>query len=180
MKTGHRPVYSNDRKAPRMRKGEFSKMVITKDLYKRFLQEFPEHSEVTWREFCDNWMEIAEVIRHESIHNPLGVKLGAYTGELKLQYLPYNLPTDDRKGSQDAGEKLKNLNLILRGKTLRIKWERRAAVKRNKILQFYAFDETRAFHKIAYEYVLEHHDRIRTANVTISGNSVWRQKKKPK
>ena len=44
-----KPVYSNDRKAPRMRKAEFSKMVVTNELFKKFKKEFPEYKNLTWK-----------------------------------------------------------------------------------------------------------------------------------
>lgn len=46
-----KPTYSNDRKAPRMRKGEFSKMVVTKELYDKFIEEFPEYKNMDWKNF---------------------------------------------------------------------------------------------------------------------------------
>src|SRR5882672_815091 len=94
-----KPVYSNDRKAPRMRKAKFSKKVITMELYLKFIKEFPEHKEITWREFYDNWLLIAKKTQIEAIHNPLGVKLGSYLGELKLQFLPYKFEATDKVAS---------------------------------------------------------------------------------
>lgn len=175
-----KPTYSNDRKAPRMRKGEFSKMVITKELHEKFIKEFPEYKDMSWKDFYQNWLDIAEMIRHETVHNPLGVKLGSHTGELKLQFLPYKFKAEDRATSEKQGEKLNHLQIESKGKTAKIKWERRWAVKFNKILQFYAFDETRELNKLAAAYVPENVDKLRIARVTLGGPSVWRQKtKKP-
>jgi len=154
-----KPVYSNDRKAPRMRKAEFSKMVVTNELFKKFKKEFPEYK------------------RYEAIYNPLGVKLGSYLGELKMQFIPYKFKAVDRGKSDEVGEKIHHLNIETKGKVPRIKWERRHAVKFNKILQFYAFDETRDVKTLAAEYIRNDNvDKIRTARVTISGHSVWRKK----
>ena len=171
-----KPTASNNRKAPRMRKGEFSKMVITKDLYKKFLKEFPEYKEMTWEDFFRNWLEVAAKIRHEAIWNPLGVKLGSHMGELKLQYLPYKFKAVDHHTSEQIGEKTDFLNLTARGKVAKVKWERRWAVKFNKILQFYAFDETREMNRIAYDYIQKHPEKLRVARITIGGHSVWRPK----
>lgn len=156
-------TYSNDRKAPRMRKGKFSKMVITRELFNRFKKQYPEHKDMTWEQFFDNWLEIAARIRQEAVHNPLGVKLGSHCGELKLQYLPYKLETE-------------HLNLQTRGKVAKLKWERRWAVKFNKILQFYAFDPTRELGKLAKTYMDDHPEKLRVARITMGGVSVWRQK----
>lgn len=175
-----KPTFSNNRKAPRMRKGEFSKMVITRDLYKKFIRESPEYKDMTWEEFFSAWLEIAAKVRHEAIWNPLGIKLGSHLGEIKLQYLPYKFKAVDYGTSDKIGEKTNHLNLNTRSKVPKIKWERRWAVKFNKILQFYAFDETRELNKIAFDYMEKHPDRLRTARVTIGGPSVWRQKMKKK
>lgn len=171
-----KPTYSNDRKAPRMRKGEFSKMVVTRDLWKRFIKEYPEHVDMPWRTFYDTWLEIAERIRYHSIHNPLGVKLGSYTGELKFQYLPHKFIAKDHNTTEVEGEEHIHLNIENRGKVPTIKWERRWAVKYNKMLQFYAFDETREINNLAYDYMLENSEKLRTSRNTLGGVSVWRQK----
>lgn len=171
-----KPVYQNDRKAPRMKKGKFSKRVVTKELYTSFIKEFPEYKDMTWAEFYQNWMDIAERVRHEAIWNPLGVKLGSYMGELKLQYLPYKFQATDRNA--DDGSTF--INISTRGKVAKVKWERRWAVKFNKILQFYAFDETRELNRLAFEYTTLHPEKLRTARITLGGPSVWRQKTKKK
>lgn len=172
------PVYNNDRKAPRMRKGEFSKMVVTKELFSKFQKEFPEYSNMKWDEFYNTWLDIAEKIRYEAVNNPLGVKLGGYTGELKIQYIPYKMATINKGESQKMGEKIAPQNFDSKGKPARVKWERRWAVKFNKILQFYAFDETRELTKAAGEYIVNNPTSIRVARVTLGGHSVWRPKTK--
>lgn len=172
-----KPTYSNDRKAPRMRKGEFSKMVVTKELYDKFIEEFPEYKNMDWKNFYQNWLDIAAKARYEAIYNPLGVKLGSYLGELKLQFIPYKFRAINKAASEIEGTSIPYLNIETKGKVPRIKWERRWAVKFNKILQFYAFDETRELNKLATQYMREDNiEKIRIARVTIGGHSVWRQK----
>lgn len=173
-------IYSNDRKAPRMKKGEFSKMVVTKELHKRFIKEFPEYKDMSWKDFYNNWLDIASRIRKEAIHNPLGIKLGSYLGELKFQLLPYKFRTVSHKESEKQGEEMINLNLETKGRSGRVKWERRWAVKFNKVLQFYAFDETRELTKLAAEYITHNWNKLRTARVTLGGYSAWRVKKNKK
>ena len=158
-----KPTYSNDRKAPRMRKAEFSKSVITNELFKKFKKEFPEYKNLTWKEFYQYWLDIAKKIRYEVIYNPLGVKLGSYLGELKMQFIPYKFKAVDYGKSIELGEKVPYLNIETKGKVPRIKWERRQAVKFNKILQFYAFDETREVKELAKKYIRDDNvDKIRT------------------
>jgi hypothetical protein len=171
-----KPIYSNDRKAPRMRKAKFSKRVVTKDLWKAFTKQFVEYKKMSWEEFFNHWKEIAKTIREEAITNPLGVKLGSYMGELKLQYTPHKMKVQDHKSSLEMGEQVDYLNLTMKGKVPTIKWERRWAVKYNKILQYYAFDETREMNIKAHEYVPNNYDKIRISRNTLGGISIWRQK----
>jgi hypothetical protein len=171
-----KPTYSNDRKAPRMKKGQFSKMVVTKDLWKKFCKNYPEYEALSWRDFYDTWCEIAERIRYHCIYNPLGVKLGGHTGELKFQYLPHDFKARDHLASEQEGMEINHLNLTQKGKVPKIKWERRWAVKYNNILQFYAFDETREINILAAKYINEESPELRTSRNTLGGHSVWRQK----
>lgn len=171
-------VYSNDTSGPRMRKAQFSKIVVTKDLFKKFLNEFPEHKGMTWNTFYKSWLEIAEKIRYEAVNNPLGVKMGSYTGELKVQYIPYKMDIPNIPASREAGEIVNNFNFESKGKPARVKWERRAAARFNKILQFYAFDETRELTIAAGKHISENPNSIRVSRVTVGGQvNIWTQKR---
>lgn len=170
-----RQIYSNNRKAPRMRKGEFSKMVITRELHKKFIKKFPEYKNMSWKVFYDSWLDIAEKVRVHAVNNPLGVKLGSYLGELKVQYIPYQMEVENQLESQKQGEVVLAHNFDSKGKPARVKWERRWATKFNKSLQFYAFDETRELTKSAHNYIVNNPTLIRVARITIGGASVWRK-----
>lgn len=169
-------MYKLDRSAPRMRKGKFSKSVVTKELWHRFKAAYPEYKDMKWDDFFGIWKEIAAKFRYHAIHNPLGVKLGSYMGELKLQYLPHKFKATDYGETQKEGEEMIHLNIEDKGKVPKIKWERRWAVKFNKILQYYAFQETRDINEIAKEYMKSNHGRLRTSRITTGGKSVWRKK----
>lgn len=172
-----KPIYSNDRTAPRMKKARFTKTVVTKELWRRFCKEHPEHK-ITWKEFFQYWKDITAKLRHHAIYNPLGVKLGSYTGELKLQYLPHKFKAPDHHTSNELGEKVNYLNIPSRSKVGKIKWERRWAVKFNKWLQFYAFDETRELNRMAKQHTTDNPEALRISRNTLGGHSVWRQKRK--
>lgn len=171
-------IYTNDKKAPRMRKAKFSKPVISKELWKKFTQSSPEYKKMKWEEFTNLWKDISETIRQETITNPLGVKLGSYTGELKLQYCSTKVRNMDL--SNELGEPVNHINIVSRGKVAFIKWERRWAVKFNKMLQFFAFEPTREMNKMAKIYVDKNPDKLRTARNTKGGYSIWRQIKNKK
>ena len=99
---------------------------------------------------------------------------------MKLQFLPYKFQAKDHNGGEKIGEETTYLNLSNKGKVALIKWERRQAVKTNKILQFYAFDSTRELNKLAKDYIDKYPEKLRIARVTLGGPSVWRQKIKNK
>lgn len=173
-----RAVYSNDRSAPRMRKAEFTTQIVNKELWQQFKKDFPEHKGMTWSEFIKKWGHLAETIRIETVSNPLGVKLGSYTGELKLQYLDSKFEGHDIPTSTVLGEKVNHVNLTSRGKIAKLKWERRWAVKFNKMLQFFAFEETREINAMAKKHIDNNPDKLRAARNTLGGFSIWRQLKK--
>ncbi len=168
----YKPVYPNDLNAPRMGKGEFSKQVVTIKLWRAFKKANPEYKQMTWREFGACWDEIAETIREEAIKNPLGVKLGAYTGEIKFQFLPHKLEAHDAKLSLELGEKVPYLNINQKGKQPKIKWERKWAVKFNKMLQFFGFEPHKKMGQLTKEVNM---DSVRTSKNTLGGYSIWRQ-----
>lgn len=163
-----------------MRKGKYSKQIVTRELWRNFIKKYPEYKNMSWDTFYSYWKDIAKIIREESITNPLGVKLGSYTGELKFQYLPkkFDAYSKDNRLSEEMGEKIKHLNIITRGKVAKIKWERRWAVKFNKMLQFFAFEETREMNSLSKKHIDASPEKLRMARNTLGGFSVWRQIKK--
>lgn len=170
-----RVIYTNDRKAPRMKKSKYSSRIIGQDLWKQFIAQNEEYSKMTYQEFTKLWDDIAQTIRTETVTNPLGVKLGGYTGELKLQWLPNKFEATNHTLSTELGEKVNHLNISGKGKVARLKWERRWAVKFNKMLQYFAFEPTREINKLAKEYIDENPEKLRVARVTLGGNSIWRK-----
>lgn len=174
-----KPTYSNDRSAPRMRKAKYATNLVSKEIFKKFKESFPEYKNMKWEDFYNNWLDIAETIREETIKNPLGVKLGSYTGELKLQYLPYKVKAVDQAVSNELGEKIDHLNITTKGKVAIIKWERRWAVKFNRMLQFFAFEPTRKLNLDAKKYIDSHPEKLRVSRAVTGGYNVWK-KLKPK
>lgn len=166
-----KPIVNSN--APRMGKKEFSSHVITKEIYKKFLEQHPEYKKMKWNDFKEYWGDITQTIRSESVINPLGVKLGYYLGEIKVQFLPYKFKPMNIDGSNQLGEKITFLNISTKGKVAKIKWERRWAVRFNKMLQFYGFEPDRKINDIAKVYVPENSEKIRTSRVTLGGKRKW-------
>lgn len=168
-------MYTNNKKGPRMRKGKYSKNMISKELWRDFRKAFPEYKEMSDKELSKRWKEIAELIRQEAIFNPLGTKLGSYTGELKYQYLPNKFKAKDSHTSSQEGRDINHTNLVTKGKVGKIKWERRWAVNFNKMLQFYGFEPTREMHELSKQHTDSNPEQIRMARNTLGGHSIWRQ-----
>jgi hypothetical protein len=170
------PVYQRNPKAPRMRKGSFTYNVVNKNLLIAFRLQYPEYTDYTDKQLNKLWADIATTIQDEVRLNPNGVKLGGYNGELKFQYLPYK-PDEvrDFNNSQVEGQQIKHVNLLTKGKVAKVKWERRLAVKFNKILQFYGFAPSTGLEKGLNKYLIENPEKIRTSRNTLKGWSVWRQ-----
>lgn len=160
-----KPTYSNDRKAPRMRKAKFSTKIISKELWKEFINTFPEHKDMPWEKFYRAWLDIAETTRTEATTNPLGVKLGSYTGELKVRYIGPEFKPEDFKASQQLGVKIIHSNLISNGKAPVIRWERRWAARFNKMLNFFGFEPHREMTKIKTIHSKANPDKIRVARI---------------
>lgn len=157
-----------------MRKKEFSSNVVTRELWRKFQNDNPEYKNIKWTEFYEIWLLISKELREEVVNNPLGVKLPFYTGEIKLQFLPYKFKAVNYAESSKLGKRITNANLMNRGKTATIKWERRWAVKFNKILQFFAFNPHRDIGKLAKERIDENPNTVRISRNTLGGKSKWR------
>jgi len=170
-----KPKYSNNPKSPRMRKGRFSTQIVTDELIRNFLKDFPKYKDFSLKDLKSVWNDITETIREETIINPLGVKFGAFTGELKYQYLPYKFKGSNHKISEELGKETNHLNIMTKGKTGKVIWERRWAVKFNKILQFYGFEEDKKIRDLSKKYTDINPEKIRVARNTLGGHSIWRQ-----
>lgn len=165
-----KPIYSNDRTAPRMRKAKYATQIIDASLWKQLKKQYPEYKGKTIKELNSLWNDIAFSIREEVVENPLGVKLGSYTGELKLQYLPSKFKAENKGISEQIGERVNYTNLLTRGKVVKLKWERRWAVKFNKMLQFFAFSPTRELIHLSKNKVDMDPEKIRVSRINPKNN----------
>lgn len=156
-----KPIYFNDRTAPRMRKAKYSEQVITNELWRELKKKYPEFKGKTNKELNTLWGDIATIYRKEAISNPLGAKLGSYTGEIKLQFLTSRFKAENKSVSEQLGQRVNYANLLTRGKVAKLKWERRWAVRFNKMLQFFAFGATRELEKMAKEYIDANPEKLR-------------------
>lgn len=160
---------------PRMSKKEFTTQVFTDSLLDEFLEEYPEYKDKTKQQLTKYWKNITNKIKTNVVCNPLGLKLPNYMGELKCQYLPHKFKAKDYKTSEELGEDVNYVNLVTKGKVATIKWERRWAVRYNKILQFYAYLECQDWCHLAKDHITNHPEMVLTSRNTLGGHSIWRQ-----
>lgn len=137
-------------KGPRFKKTPWKVDVVTRELFKNFRKDYPEFKSTTFERFRDIWRNIiAPEIRHEWIHNPLGIKLPYYIGELKLNWVPYKNPHFP--------------NMEYGGKTPKIAWERRNAVRYTPTLQFFGMEPCRLVEEAAKKKARYDNKEIRVA-----------------
>ena len=135
---GKTVIYVNNMKLPRLGKGEFSKQLVTNELCKK--ASSISSIKMEWKEFLFIWKLICNEIIKEVCSNPLGVKLAFFTGEFKVQYLPYKMDTVDIPISTQIGEVVPQLYMHSKGKVGTLVWERKAARKFNRLLDLYGFE----------------------------------------
>jgi hypothetical protein len=158
-------------------KKEYTDNIICDDLFKKFLNEFPEYKSYSLKQLKDIWTQITDAYVEHAYQNPLGVKLGAFLGDVKVQYMCYDFKAHDYGTSNKEGIDINYINLSTRGKVAKVKWERRNVVKKNKSLQFYGFKADSRIAKKAKQKILESPDSVRVARNTLGGYSIWRQLK---
>lgn len=129
-------IYENNTSLPRLGKSEFSTNIVTSKLWKQ------SKLNISLEQFMQIWKSISTQIVHEVTTNALGVKLPFFTGELKVQYLPYKMNTTDIPISTQIGEVVPQMYMLSKGKVGCVVWERKASRKFNRALDWYAFEES--------------------------------------
>lgn len=161
-------IHKYDPHAPRLGKGEFSKILVSKDLWKKAVKANPDFANMSWKEFWDIWCLIGIETVNEIAENPLGVKLPFFLGEWKVQYLPYKPKTQDNVTSAEIGDIVPYLNIHSKGKVCSIIWERKDARRYNSVLDLYAFEEDKKLTLKAAEAVNKNPDKYRVSRVRVN------------
>lgn len=160
-----RPIYENDRKAPRHGKSEFSTVVVNQVSYNEWIKANPEYKHITLAQWRAIWDTIAYEVRNQACNNPLGIYLPFYTGELKIQYLPGSVKRVDNEASDIMGQKINHINITTKGKVAVVVWQRKRAANFNKMLNLFGFEQDRQIASIAKEAILSHSELYRTMNI---------------
>lgn len=148
-----KPVYKNILTLPRMKKMEFSSILINREFYANEIS--PKDLGISYEEFLSIWEKITDKIKQQVSSNPLGVNLPFFLGELKVNYLPYKIPLVDDVSSQEIGIEVPRLYLNSKGKRASIVWERKKARRFNNILNIYAFEPMQATFRDAVRNALK-------------------------
>lgn len=158
-------IRENNRKGPRLGKGEFSTIIVCEDLYDKWIKDNPEYKKISFKEFKIIWNEIAKEVRKQTCYNALGVNLPFYTGETKIQFIPVDVKGVDRGTSNEIGEKANHLNINTKGKIAKITWQRRNACKFNKMLHLFGFEQDRLLSQEANEALNTNPEIYRTMKI---------------
>lgn len=129
----------------RYRPTKYTKKVITKDLYSKWIKEYPEYSIYSYKDFYNFWILLSKEYIDTIVTNTHGVRLSFYMGDLSLKYVTSSNLNRNYKKSIEAKTPTGHLNFITSGKNGKIVWSVDYARKFNSELPLIAFKSCRNF-----------------------------------
>jgi hypothetical protein len=151
----------------RFRTEKYTKKIITKELYDKWLLENKEYEHISYDTFKKYWKHIAEKIVNLTCSNTHGVKLPQYMGELSLKYV-ISTTIKNYSASEKLKEDIPYINLISNGKVGKIVWSVLYARKLNSELPMLGFQSCRKFTKKAYNSFVENPELFRVSKASKS------------
>lgn len=133
----------------RFRVEKYTKKIISKDLYKKWIAENKENSKYSYKDFCNFWKLLSEKYTEVVCNNPQGIKLNSNMGEVALKYVTSNVINRNYNSSNIAKVPVQHLNLITNGKNGKIVWSVSNVRKINQELSLLGFSACRNFTKKA-------------------------------
>lgn len=127
----------------RYRPIKYTKKIISKELYQKWIKDFPEYSKYSFKEFKNFWYMIADQYKETICSNTHGVRLPLYTGDISLKYVVSTDVNRNYNSSKLIGEDIGHLNLITSGKNGKIVWSVDYARKFNSELPMIGFQACR-------------------------------------
>lgn len=124
-----------------MGKAKYTTHLITRELYNKWIEKTGRKE--SFERFVKIWEMIAETLQDEVISNTDGVRLGFYTGDIRLNYTKKYDPIINEKASDEVGKDVKHTNWNTNGKLGKVIWSIDYARKRNKRIKLYAFEPDR-------------------------------------
>lgn len=129
----------------RFRSEKYTKKIISKDLYKKWLIENPQFSKYSYKEFCDFWKLLAEKHVETVVTTPHGVKLNNNLGHIALKYATSTYLNRNYRNTILANEPVGHLNFGTGGKNGKVVWSVGAVRKINIDLPLIGFQACRNF-----------------------------------
>lgn len=139
----------------RFRSEKYTKKIISKDLYKKWIQKYPEYSKYSYKEFRNFWKLISEKYTDTVCENSHGVKLNFNLGEIALKYTTSSNINKNYGSSNKVNEPVEHLNFGTSGKNGKIVWSITYVRKINYELSLMAFKAVREFTAKAAKAFLE-------------------------
>lgn len=129
----------------RFRSEKYTKKIISEDLYKKWIIEYPEYSKYSYKEFCNFWKLLSEKYTDRVCDNSHGVKLSLNLGEVVLKYVSSQDTNKNYRSSNITNEPVGHLNFGSSGKNGKIVWSIAHVRKINTELPLVAFQACRNF-----------------------------------
>lgn len=129
----------------RFRSEKYTKKIITKELYEKWIKKYPEYSKFSFKEFKNFWKTLSDKYIKTVCETPHGVKLGLNLGEIALKYIISQNTNRNYNSSKLANEDVGHLNFGTSGKNGKIVWSIAQVRKINTELPLIAFQACRNF-----------------------------------
>jgi len=152
----------------RYRPVKYTKKVISKELYNKWIKENPEYSKYSFKEFYNFWKLLANEYKKNITTNTHGIRLSFYMGDISLKYVTSTDINKNYKSSKEAGVDVGHLNFITSGKNGKVVWSVNYARKFNSELPLIGFQPCRNLTEMATEAFRESPELFRITKVSKS------------
>jgi hypothetical protein len=129
----------------RFRSEKYTKKIISENLYKKWLAEYPQYSKYSYKDFCNFWKLLAEKHVDVVVSTSSGVKLNNNLGQVALKYATSTHLNRNYKNSNLINEPVGHLNFASSGKNGKIVWSIGPVRKINIDLPLIGFQACRNF-----------------------------------
>lgn len=139
----------------RFRSEKYTKKIISKDLYKKWIQENPKFANYSYMEFRNFWKLLMNKATDIVCNTSHGIKLQLNMGEIALKYTTSQDINRNYNSSNITKEAVGHLNFASSGKNGKIVWSISNVRKINTELPLIAFHACRNFIKKAAKAFLD-------------------------
>lgn len=129
----------------RFRSEKYTKKIITKDLYNKWIEKYPEYSKYSFKEFKNYWKLLSDKYIETVCETSHGAKLSLNLGEIALKYTISQNLNRNYSSSKIANDDVGHLNFGSSGKNGKIVWSVAHVRKINTELPLVAFQACRNF-----------------------------------